>query len=240
MRAPRHRELHAKLIVIDRWALIGSANLTEHGLDAGNLELGLCLTGSSADDIADRFCQWWERFTLPADRIRVADLPKRTLVGEPHRDALHPLRGRTARLERGEALRAHRAVLDLHDALRELRKGFIGDGDALPSSNSPRMPPRRSKAYRQCAALRVRRATPQHDADARQILIDVLRKHAQRDARAHAAYRLAHDAPRAKDLPEIKHALRDAYADDPALNVRRQAYRALRHLGLRRLWYPQA
>jgi hypothetical protein len=61
--------LHAKVVLIDDWALVGSGNLTQAGLDLLNVELGLASCGPEVQDVAAIFDSWWdEAFTDQMDR----------------------------------------------------------------------------------------------------------------------------------------------------------------------------
>jgi hypothetical protein len=224
------QNLHAKLVVVDRWAIVGSANLTTSGLDAGNLELGWQMSGHNADLVADRFLAWWQKHTSERSRVKIEHLPKSLRELPPTREpSVDGGLGQRALLERGEALKAHAKVVDLKEALVRLEKDCKGP---RTSSRATSFPKRQSKGYRDCARLRVLRETPEQNAIARTILLKVLRDHTERDARAHAAYRLAHDMPDAKAIAEIERALRTAYGTDRAYHVRLRARHALAHLGI--------
>lgn len=62
--------LHAKMSLVDEWALVGSGNLTGRGLggEAGaNLELGVLLSTAQRASAAAIFGKWWERATPVTD-----------------------------------------------------------------------------------------------------------------------------------------------------------------------------
>src|SRR4051794_12544038 len=52
--------LHAKVCLVDGWALVGSGNLSASGVDGLNAELGLAGTDVAVvQEVASRFERWW-------------------------------------------------------------------------------------------------------------------------------------------------------------------------------------
>jgi hypothetical protein len=67
--------LHAKLYLVDNWALIGSGNLTGAGLglgSEGNLELGIELSPAQCRGADAIFTRWWRQ----ADPVQAAELER--------------------------------------------------------------------------------------------------------------------------------------------------------------------
>jgi phosphatidylserine/phosphatidylglycerophosphate/cardiolipin synthase-like enzyme len=58
--------LHAKVVVVDDWALVGSGNLTRSGTDHLNVELGLVSRGDDAAGVVDAFEAWWRHASRSA------------------------------------------------------------------------------------------------------------------------------------------------------------------------------
>jgi len=107
--------LHAKLAIVDEWALVGSGNLTEACLDAGNIEAFASVTGPDADSAAAIFDGWWQHVLEDDGLITTTDL-ERALAIVPARPRDEPDRangsavgtplttGRTGYLNRFRAL----------------------------------------------------------------------------------------------------------------------------------------
>jgi hypothetical protein len=55
--------LHAKVVVAGARAYVGSGNLTSYGIDGGNTELGVFLTGSSVSEVKKLYDKWWKQAT---------------------------------------------------------------------------------------------------------------------------------------------------------------------------------
>jgi phosphatidylserine/phosphatidylglycerophosphate/cardiolipin synthase-like enzyme len=62
------RNLHAKVLIVDSsWALIGSGNLTEGGVNGRNAELGIVLSPAQARDAERLYFRRWWRAAEPLD-----------------------------------------------------------------------------------------------------------------------------------------------------------------------------
>jgi hypothetical protein len=66
--------LHAKLVMVDEWALVGSGNLSQAGLNSLNVELGLSATGTDAEPVAELFNGWWRHAKDNRGIVARADL----------------------------------------------------------------------------------------------------------------------------------------------------------------------
>lgn len=53
--------LHAKVVLIDDWGLVGSGNLTAAGVDGGNAELGVALSRGQVREAREVFERWWDK-----------------------------------------------------------------------------------------------------------------------------------------------------------------------------------
>lgn len=64
-------ELHAKVYLTERAAILGSANLTRSGMMDGNLEVAVRLEGPARDQLAERVHEWFSRADpVREDRLR--------------------------------------------------------------------------------------------------------------------------------------------------------------------------
>ncbi len=219
--------LHAKVVVIDDWALVGSNNLTEAGVRHGNLELGLEVTGQDANRVADWFDKWWTKATR-ANEVAIGDvrrLPSAPRARSPHGQ---PVKGTTVKtpFESVANFDAFFRRADVEYAVMALRGGLISPADDPIGVRLHRMPKKRSLAYRSCALLR-RPDSPAGNALASTLLMEVLAQHREVAARAHAAYRLGHDRHlQAGRRQKIRAALESARSQDSKV-VARAASRAL-------------
>jgi hypothetical protein len=211
--------LHAKMCLVDDWVLLGSGNLSAAGLDGLNAELGIATNDPAITEPAgDQVQVWWERAVLLRPehlKGRRAVRPSRAKKGSG-RSGL-PAQRVPARP--GSALARWKRD---HAIIRLRRVLAIG---RQPSPNpSPRLPRRRSAAYRACQQLR--------DEDPRtlELLRQVLERHPVADARVHAAWRLTVRPPAQGIEPTTVRLLIRSYRHDPALAVRRNAHRALARL----------
>jgi hypothetical protein len=82
--------LHAKIIVTDRAAYVGSANLTVAGLAGGNVELGLRLTGPARSQVADEVERFFAAATLISEerlielaRLESQPVDREKQIGQP-------------------------------------------------------------------------------------------------------------------------------------------------------------
>lgn len=222
--------LHAKLVVVDEWALVGSNNLTGSGVAGGNLELGLIQRRGAAAAVAGRFQTWWEEYTREEDALDEHDLarwvPRERRRVE--RDA-HPLKGRRVQKRSDEGLVKFLRTQRQEAAIDALRAGLLASAEERRGAGVRKMPAHHSAAYRLCAELR--HVDQEYIEEARPLLIDVLARHRAADARAHAAYRLGNDVTlKTRHRGKIRRALAAAAASDPATVVVRASGRALRQL----------
>ncbi len=212
--------LHAKVCIVDDWALIGSGNLSASGLDGLNAEIGVCTTDPLVVDGAlESLAKWWDR----AVKVRREHLKGRRVARRPQGIGLArgavPLPSRRAPSKPGLAL----ARWKRDRAVMQLQRVLDGERKPLPDP-ARRLSRRRSAAYRACQQL------ADGGPQTRELLCRVLAKHPVADARVHAAWRLTTGlAAGTLEEPTLQ-VLLAAYRNDPALTVRRNASRALQRL----------
>lgn len=212
--------IHAKVALIDNWALIGSGNLSASGLDGLNAEMGIT-TGEQAivSAVARTLDVWWQQAAV----VNPSHLAGWRVVHDPrpHRArGLRRLPTTAITIESGSVLAAwHRD--QAHDALASV----LASGKAPAPDPRLTLPGRRrSPAYRMCQRLTT------SDRRTRQLLRNVLVSYPVTDARVHAAYRLTAQVPARGIEASTLRLLIDRYENDPALAVRRNAARAISRL----------
>jgi phospholipase D-like protein len=223
--------LHAKTVVIDSWALVGSGNLSQSGMDSLNVELGLAGIGRQAETVAATFDEWWRHASRAPDaRVTRADVragkareraAQRVAARSPgHRPKGQALSRPTSKRLRDQLTNATRAR-----AAASLR------ADLDMASGSPQPSIKRtmdgSAAYWNVAALWLDRDDPDRH-QVRALLLQVLLRHPDESARGHAAWRLSRDGwPPSGPTQRVIAAVDTARRRDPAFVVRRNAARAL-------------
>jgi len=224
------RDLHAKAYVVDDWAYLGSANWTLAALGGENLELGVTLTGPDAEALAARVAEWWDGADNREGHLsyrKIARWAGRERRRGPHPEPVMAVSSQASGAKLGDAQplplsvvrsRAAERFLELRD---ELSRGLVKAGGALPLVSSRKV--HRTRAYRACAAL-VAHGDAVSDAARQRLLLEVLERHRDSSARAHAAYRLAQEEwPRRLAPRAVRDALAASRRTDPAAIVRRAA-----------------
>lgn len=223
--------LHAKLYVVDDWAMLGSANLTDGGLNAGNLELVCALDVEDAASTVARFRAWWELADTPEGRVSRAALARR-------REPKHtPWQARSAStlpgvtIDAGEAnagYQRHKQTDRQEKAIRALERGLVKRGESPGRGGGKKTMTRRDRAADYWNCRRLIDPCPELADEIHRTLLDVLTSHRSAGARAHAAYRLAidvRDDPDERD--EVLKRLARAANDDVSDLVRVRAKAAL-------------
>jgi hypothetical protein len=135
--------LHAKLVIVDQWALVGSGNLTTAGLAAGNIEVFAAVEDQAADAVAEIFDGWWRQVWDHGGQLTTGDLEEALAiapVGPRESDAKTsgsvlgtPLTSLTAAQARVRALIDHRRPTTAVAGGRPQRvRTRAGDGAGAP------------------------------------------------------------------------------------------------------------
>lgn len=215
--------LHAKVFIIDDWAMIGTGNLSAAGLDGLNVELGMIVRGKVAAQARNAFDAWWAKASAVTRHDLALARSEAARGRRQHKlSSLGRFHGSAFPVPAGTELRgwlADTAAVGLTD-------GLLADGEQPRQDLSRTLPHPRSEAYMQTRRLRF--ASPGASHAAAQVLLRAVAVHHPRaDARAHALYRLTHDAY-VRDHATLA-VLWKAHERDPALNVR---LNARRHIGV--------
>ncbi|HMS72183.1 MAG TPA: phospholipase D family protein [Baekduia sp.] len=220
--------LHAKIVIANHWAYVGSANLTEYGIGAdGNIELGIILGASAADQVAEQFDQWWDGATL-VTQAEITEAAKHhpTHRGESSRATIVFGSGAGRPRLGAPGFRASVERERVEDAMKKLRAGCKsrrqrGSGSWVHMHRTrPRILTERLKGPPSSAKK----------AEVLALLLQILDAHPDAYARAHASYRLAHDAWAASSHGKIRRALAESASDEPSRVAKRAALHGLAHL----------
>jgi hypothetical protein len=223
--------LHAKVVVIDNWALVGSGNLSEAGLGGLNVELGLHARDTDADAAAEIFERWFSQ--ARSGRLLLSDVSdaaarERSPAARWAAGVLSA-KGPTLRAPGSAALRRLLRDPARQRALLELAADLLEVGTRPATSDVRRM--RDTIAYRHCESLTVESPRDPDRVRIRELLLDVLARHPDENARAHAAWRLVNDGWYERGpARSVRRSVETAARDDPAFVVRRNARRALSRL----------
>jgi hypothetical protein len=226
--------LHAKVLIVDDFfVLVGSNNLTAGGMAADNVELGVVSRrGADVSNVAAVFDDWWRQTTREKHGFT-----ERTLASVPRgttrraRVGQESLAGSRLPTHSSETYATFAADERRKSALIALTEGLVPPSRPLPGARVQRMGRPPGPAWR--SVHRLRDAPPRSRDDVRGALLEVLARHRDPEARAHAAWRLAHD-----DLLVARHrtiigaALDIQSASDPSNVVRRACTRARRALAI--------
>lgn len=219
-------KLHAKVVVIDDWALVGSANLSQGG-GYRNHELGVVFSAGVPASLLDQFDMWWRH----AEGFRCAKI-KRSFHDLADTES-RPSTRRRAGLPRGQMKRSIGEAakrLFAASAADELRKvcalrAPLPDEQVIADAAQTR-------AYRQVSRV----ALQEPSAEVRALLFaKVVRYHHDVGARVRATNHLREvvtsDGPRS-----ALSALHYAYRHDPTIVVREMAFQTMRKLGDTTAW----
>ena len=222
-------KLHAKVVVIDDWALIGSANLSQGG-GYRNHELGVVLSGDLPGSLLEQFDAWWAH----ARAFTSAKIKRsfHALENTASRPANRPRAGLPrGRMNRSIGPAAKRLLA--HSAADELQKvcalkAPLPDRQVIAEAA-------RTRSYRQVGS--VAHEEPSTQVRAR-LFANVVRYHYDVGARVMAANHLREVAT-SEGPPSALSALHRAYREDPTIVVKEMAFQTMRKLGDTRRWSVQ-